>query len=538
MENLYKEINNLYNKDGYYEKYGISLLVSILIILVFFVIWAYYKVMSDIKPIKNDWLNQRCNPKVIPFAGLINKPDGMSAFEFTGNNFVGCTQNILEKISGYALMPINYSVSLINGLMMSLLKSMEALRNVLNNVRNSTSDFSKDTLGRTLNIMIPFQQVVMSLKSIVGKAQGAMTGGLFTAMGVYMTIKSALGSIYQTIIIFLIGLAVLVVTLWVLPFTWPAAAAMTAIFIAVAVLMGIFAIFLKNILKMSGGGKIPNKPKRCFDENTKIELNDGTYEKIKNIKPGTILKNNNRVTSIFKLSSADVDMYNYKNVIVSGDHLLKLNNEIKHVKGLVYSDKIEYYNKEFIYCLNTINKNIIINNTEFLDYDELSDDEIRELYDNVSEFIKNTDINNVNYKEKTEWISQYLDGGFKANTKIDLDDGNTKNIKDIDVGDILQNGEIVLGKVIIDGKNVNNLKVIEIDNEKIILGPNIQIFDKDCGIARIIGLKNNYKHKEEYLYNVITDRCQFKINNIVFLDYNSCIDTFLEKETKTLFEKL
>ena len=98
MDNIAKEINSLYNKDGYYEKYGISLLVSILIILIFFVGWAYFKIMTDIKPIKDDWFNQRCNPKVIPFAGLINKPDGMSTFQFTGENFVGCTQSILRQI--------------------------------------------------------------------------------------------------------------------------------------------------------------------------------------------------------------------------------------------------------------------------------------------------------------------------------------------------------------------------------------------------------------------------------------------------------
>ena len=50
MDNTAKEINSLYNKDGYYEKYGISLLVSILIILIFFVGWAYFKIMTDIKP--------------------------------------------------------------------------------------------------------------------------------------------------------------------------------------------------------------------------------------------------------------------------------------------------------------------------------------------------------------------------------------------------------------------------------------------------------------------------------------------------------
>ena len=39
--------------------------------------------MNNLDPIKADWVNQRCTPGVIPFAGLINPPkDGTSAFDY------------------------------------------------------------------------------------------------------------------------------------------------------------------------------------------------------------------------------------------------------------------------------------------------------------------------------------------------------------------------------------------------------------------------------------------------------------------------
>ena len=50
----------------------------------------------------------------------------------------------------------------------------------------------------------------------------------------------------------------------------------------------------------------------CFDKNTKIEMVDGTYKSISNIKVGDILANDSRVTSILKLDAADEIMYNLK----------------------------------------------------------------------------------------------------------------------------------------------------------------------------------------------------------------------------------
>ena len=69
---------------------------------------CYYHVQNNIQPILDDWSNQRCNPAVIPFAGMINAPTGESALQFTGENFEQCTQTILGEIAQYAFMPIYY----------------------------------------------------------------------------------------------------------------------------------------------------------------------------------------------------------------------------------------------------------------------------------------------------------------------------------------------------------------------------------------------------------------------------------------------
>ena len=76
--------------------------------MLFFLAISYYYVYNHIEPIKADWVNQRCNPKVMPFAGLINKPDNKTITEFTGENFNYCTQTILTNLTGIAVQPFQY----------------------------------------------------------------------------------------------------------------------------------------------------------------------------------------------------------------------------------------------------------------------------------------------------------------------------------------------------------------------------------------------------------------------------------------------
>ncbi len=70
-DNIYEIINKLYNKAGFLEKYGGSLWVAIILSIIFFLAISYYYVYNNIQPLKADWINQRCKPGVMPFAGII-----------------------------------------------------------------------------------------------------------------------------------------------------------------------------------------------------------------------------------------------------------------------------------------------------------------------------------------------------------------------------------------------------------------------------------------------------------------------------------
>ena len=518
-----KNIQHTYNKLTYFDLYSNSVIIFIIISIIIFILTSYCYIIININPIKDDWVKQRCKPYVLPFAGIINKPDNMTTSDFTKQNFDYCTQNIVKDISSFALIPITFIISSLTKIVDSIKNALNSIRGIVNKIRTNFQKISQEIMGRIMNIMIPIQQIIISFKDILGKIQGTMTASLFTLLGSYYTLKSFMGAIAEFIIIILIALAAMIALFWILPFTWGLAAINTALFTAIAIPMAIILIFMKDVLKIQADLSIPSI--KCFDKNTTLKMNNNTYKKIIDINVGDKLFNNVEVTAKFKLETKGSQMYNLNNIIVSNSHIVQYNSEWIQVSDHPESIKINEYTEPYLYCLNTTSKKIIINNYIFTDWDELYNDDIS----NINVNIKN------NITEKN--IHQYLGTGFIENTIINLQNGSCKEIKNIEVNDILENGEKVYGIVEINGSTLINQYIYNLGNTIIIGGPNLNICDSKFEIISTLYLDRLYKLKkrnENVLYHLLTDSKTFYVDNIKFYDYNASIDLFLDKNKRKL----
>jgi hypothetical protein len=235
--NITAAINNIYDKSGFLDKYGGSLWLTVLIGILFFVAISYYHIYNNLQPIKADWLNQRCNPGVIPFAGLINRPDDMSVYDFTAENFNYCIQNILQDIAGVFLAPIHYLVNSINIIVSGLSEAVQSIRKISDKVRSSVAGISSEIMDRSMNIMIPLQRIVIKIKDLLSKSQGVMTTSVFTLLGTYDTLRSVIGSIVGIVVVLLLSIIVLVYELFLIPFGFglPFAIPLVVMFILIAI---------------------------------------------------------------------------------------------------------------------------------------------------------------------------------------------------------------------------------------------------------------------------------------------------------------
>jgi len=507
MDTDLNKIKKMYDKLTYFDQYGGSLVLFIIITLIILILTSYFHTMINVQPIIDDWPNQRCNPAYLPFAGLITHPEGVSASDYTAENFTYCTQNILSSITGFAVQPLTLLTSILQNVVDIVKNAIQAIRAMFDKIRSSMQGVSEEIMGRIMNIMMPLMQIIISFKDLVSKIQGTMTAGLFTLLGGYYTLKALMGAIAQFIIIILISLAVMIAIFWIIPFTWGAAISMTSIFIAIAIPMAIILAFMVDTLKVSPGLSIPKV--KCFDKDTLLKMNDGTLKKIIDIEIGDVLSNNNVVTAKIKVTSEGSQMYMLDNIIVSNSHIVKYQDNWIPVSQHPNAYKYDSYNDEFLYCLNTTNKIIEINDIIFTDWDEI--------YDETLDKVLN---NNINPVPNINSIHERLDCGFINSTKIKLKDDSNVDIDKIKINDTLQNGEKVYGIVEIDGLNLLQQFRYNLGENKFVEGyaPNLIFIDKE-------NIHMNHK-----LYHLLTDNGTFKIENTIIKDYNAAIDRFLEKQ--------
>ena len=510
ISNSADKINNMYKDLSYFDQYGGSVFIFIILTIILFIVYVYGKIMKDVQPIKQDWTNKRCHPFIIPFAGMINKPDNMSAVEFTGNNFNYCVQNILTSITGELVQPITYVLSSINVIFKDVDETFQYMRRIITNIRTSMLSIGSEIMNRILNIMTPILQLIIVFKDSLAKVNGILVSGLYTSLSTYYALKSLMKSIINVIVAILGILAGIIISMWLIPFTWPAAAGMSGIFLSISIPLAIILVFLTRILNIPAV-RIPGLPRKptCFDKNTKIFMENNTYKLISEIKQGEKLYGNVFVTAILKLDARNEIMYNLKGIIVSGSHRVKYNNKWILVSDHPNSIKLQSYYEPYIYCLNTDAKEIIIDDIVFSDWDEVYVDELKKL----SNIIK------LDYNFKKSDVHKYFDSGFFGNTKMILENNKTREMKHLKVGDILQNGIKIYGIVEIDGTQILNQYKYNLGLMKEFSGIVTTLDEKYSKIP----IKKNNK-----LYHLLTDKGYFYIENILFYDYNSAVELYLD----------
>ncbi len=54
-----RKIKNLYKNLSYFDQYGTSIIICIVLLTILFWIHGYYTIMTNVQPIKDNWLKYR-----------------------------------------------------------------------------------------------------------------------------------------------------------------------------------------------------------------------------------------------------------------------------------------------------------------------------------------------------------------------------------------------------------------------------------------------------------------------------------------------
>jgi len=532
-----KKLNKIYLKAGYMTKHGTDVWVSVIICIVFIIAIYYYYYSNVLEVIRADWPNQKCNPLVIPFAGFINKPKNKTNLQFTSENFTMCVGSVLEYITNIAVNPFRVVLNIINKTVQSLVKSFNMLREMLDELRKNTANISESINSKLYNLMAEIIKLLINTKDVFSKTAGALVTSVYVLYGSFMAMESLFLSILDLLILILIAIgAICVVFICIaiycyripiigyglmLPPAWMALM-WASIMLVITIPVIIMVIFMMRVLKLSSP-PLPGIP-RCFSKDTIISLFNDEEKHIGDIKLGDKLKNGGIVTATFTCDAKTQNMYKLKGIHVTGEHRV-FHPTMKWIKVKEHPESIlmPSFNDEYVYCLNTTNKEFVINDIIFSDWDDIDDKLVNDLNENC---VKN------GYLPKDftyDNIHTYLDSGFAPSTLVRLNNGSEIKISDVKVNDILENNTTVLGVIKIDGSDIKQYK--HIFGEKNIVGTkNIHINDTNLGIIHGMKEKHNFiqeKTCSPVLYHLLTDRKFYSVNDIKVHDYNYGIDVYI-----------
>ena len=516
-----QKLNNLYNKkiqQGYYNKYGIDVILAIIIICIFIYYITYYYVLNHIPIIQQNWPKNKCNPAYLPFAGIIVNDKNKSNFDLVGENFDACAKNILTTITDDALKPVYYASKVLSSTMYDMTNAVTAIRAMFNKIRVNIKNITENISGRTLNITTPILKLIILAKNMISSTQGTITTSIYVLFGTFLMLKSLLGSIIEiisTLILIPLGLAI---TTFYATFQFPQAVTATGIFLAILVPLTIIIHSFNEIFDEHAS--VPAGPPACFGKYTLIKLANNTTKYIYEIDVNDELHDGSIVTGIMQMSSYGQNIFDLNSIIVTGLHRV-YHNELGWIKITDHPDsrKINDYRENILYCLNTDTKVIKINEFTFLDWDDLDDHDIEQINKKCKTIPKH-----LNNKD----IHKYLDNGFDEDTLIELEIGTQTKIKNIEVNDILKFGERVLGIIKIDSKDMLGINKYNLGNSTIKCSLNIQVQFNNLDILNTSNLEGNPINTNKYLYQLITDKGYFYIDNIKVYDYNVGIEKYLD----------
>ena len=494
------KFNKIYENQGFFDRYNGSVFGTIFLIFVFFVLFSYIYIRTRIEPIKNNWTAERCSPVVIPFAGLINPPSGKSGFEFTYENFNFCINNIIKESASYAMAPLEAVANLLSKSFGEFETAINDVRKIMSEVRSSIGDVSADIMSRMLNILIPFQKMLISVKATMGRAHATTVTGMYTAIGSLWFLISGLLNIYNLIIVIVVALIATVAGLWLIPFGFgiPEAIAMTAVLASISVPLGIVGAAIKEIIDVTGVNHTVKSVPSCFKKGTLLRGSNNTLYSIDSIPLGTRLMHGGQVTSVLKLDASNEAMFKLGNVIVSGSHKVKHENNWIYVRDHPKAVVDESFDDKFIYCINTSEKIIKVDDFTFYDWDE----------------VDTSNIFKYGCQELDE-VHRKLENGFHESTNVNVKSKGNIKINEVEVGDILNTGERVVG-------------VVKLANDK-------PLYEYSVGFlgtkqfSVIQDLERNpvlSYERADTLYHILTDRGTFHIKEQKIMDYNWNLDFF------------
>lgn len=461
------------------EEYNSYFFTFIIFIVMIFLL-AVLRVVGSIGYYRANWNDYRCKSYIIPFASFVNKKvNNTDNFNYCMARDAANLTRAYSRAQHKAAAMVDHELDVLN-------KEIRMIEQDVINEEKKLSELFTYLSNYFTSLLAPFTGIFTKFKSVTQKAHVALGVLGYSMYTQIFTARSFLGATADIMVKFLRDLKIAM-----------ASASVVGGIEVAATMMLLYELVLRNFEKIAKGLdklniKHKKKPKKgklrghrhCFSHDTRIGKDNKTIIDLNlsdRLNPLSE-KTSNHVSFLMKCLKTD-DMYLLDDVRVSAFHKVLYNGQYIAVKDHPKATRI-HYDSNFVYCLGTSKKYFKINNTTYLDWDDV----------------------------ETKDSPGYTTGGFSYDTKIKMNTGLYKNIMNIRTGDILFGNNQVSGVVIVEEKPLFEHTYDDIRGFK----ASYCVYAKESPV-----LFRNNTDERGIVYHLLTDNHTFIVNNnIVVHDFD------------------
>ena len=520
-------VASLYEKGSYLQEYGHYVILAVVIILVTLFVVGRLHLSEIASHARSNWPMYRCNPIYAPFAGMINPTDGETSLETTAKNFEYCTQSVLTSVTKTAFAPIYYSLHALTKAIGDVATAVNDARGMFAKVRGEISDIVLNIVRRIQNIVAVQMTSMIITRNFLSRSKSILDVGVAVVDTLTSSLVSVFGSVTDLILKILIVMAATIIALWATFIVgWPMAAALTAVMIAIMVPFMILEVFGVTVLHQES--MTPPGVPHCFARGSLVDTAYGK-KPIEELEIGDVMADGAKVTGTMVLSSSDQVLYEINGVFVTAEHRVEHGGGLikakHHPSGRLVSD----FREPFVYCANTTSKRLHIHGMAFVDWDDLDASDMRDLQ---TECAKRC-VEEAEFNESS--VHRYLEAGLSPDTTVELDDGRTICIKDVQVNDVLRFGQVVRGTVVVDVSDVETTGLFRMPDGTI-LGATSNVSVREPGMSHINTYDIPYiPYRWDRAYHLVTSPPTFMADGVRVGDYNSGLEDFLHPSQHATF---
>lgn len=213
-------ITQLYHKREYLDVHAADVLITISILTTITLATGYSNYQSMLQAIRADWDVYRCNPLVMPFAGLVMPVEGVSGNAINMDNFQYCVKKDTSIALSIAVMPLEFVLYTTIAFMDGLLDGIQTAMNITQWLLELVLAQAREIMNKIKSFIVPIQEIILYIRDSLAKSNAIFTVTLYVVMNMYNIIISGTINIMKIlsnfILLFIIVLLAVVVTAFIL----------------------------------------------------------------------------------------------------------------------------------------------------------------------------------------------------------------------------------------------------------------------------------------------------------------------------------